>query len=139
MPFDTAKDLTEIMLVNNDPLVLAGRKDLHENTLAELLAFMKKQRLGAALPGYGATGHLATTMLAQEARVTVDQIPYRGAAPADDRPVGRACRFCSSPRRSRSCRRWKSGQLKAYGVTSKTPLKQLPERREPGESPRAQV
>jgi tripartite-type tricarboxylate transporter receptor subunit TctC len=37
MPFDTAKDLTGIMLVNNNPLVLVGRKDLQPNTLTELL------------------------------------------------------------------------------------------------------
>ena len=43
---------------------------------------MKKQTLKAAIPGYGATGHLATTLLAQEAKIKIDQIPYRGAAPA---------------------------------------------------------
>src|SRR6202162_294725 len=31
VPFDTAKDLTGIMLINNDPLVLAVRNDLPPN------------------------------------------------------------------------------------------------------------
>ena len=52
--------------------MLVGRKDLQPNTLPELLAFMKKERLKAALPGYGATGHLATTLVAQEAEVKID-------------------------------------------------------------------
>ena len=43
---------------------------------------MKKQQLKAAIPGYGATGHLATALFAQEAGAKLDLIPYRGAAPA---------------------------------------------------------
>jgi tripartite-type tricarboxylate transporter receptor subunit TctC len=126
VPFDTAKDLTGVMLVNNNPLVLAGRKDLPPNTLGQLLAFMKKERLKAALPGYGTAGHLATTLLAQEAGVTVDQIPYRGAAPAMTDLMGaHVDLFFGTPQSI--VPQVKSGQLKAYGVTSRTRLTQLPE------------
>jgi len=38
--------------------------------------------LKAATPGVGDTGHLATSLLAQEAGVKIDLIPYLGAAPA---------------------------------------------------------
>jgi tripartite-type tricarboxylate transporter receptor subunit TctC len=125
MPFDTAKDLTGVMLVNNNPLVLVGRKDLQPDTLPELLAFMKKERLKAALPGYGATGHLATTLVAQEAKVPIDQIPYRGAAPAmNDLMGGHVDLFFGTPQSVVPL--VKSGQLKAYGVTSQTRLEQLP-------------
>ena len=126
VPFDTAKDLTGIMLVNNNPLVLVGRKDLPPNTLSELLAFMKKERLKAALPGYGATGHLATALVAQEAGVAIDQIPYRGAAPAmTDLMGGHVDLFFGTPQSV--VPQLKSGELKAYGVTSKTRLEQLPD------------
>jgi tripartite-type tricarboxylate transporter receptor subunit TctC len=126
MPFDTAKDLTGVMLVNNNPLVLVGRKDLPPNTLPELLAFMKQERLKAALPGYGATGHLATTLVAQEAGVPIDQIPYRGAAPAmTDLMGGHVDLFFGTPQSVVAL--VKSGQLKAYGVTAKTRLEELPD------------
>jgi tripartite-type tricarboxylate transporter receptor subunit TctC len=126
LPFDTAKDLTGIMLVNNNPLVLVGRKDLPPATLGELLAYMKKERLKAALPGYGATGHLATTLVAQEAKVPIDQIPYRGSAPAmNDLMGGHVDLFFATPQAV--VPQVKSGLLKAYGVTSKTRLEQLPE------------
>jgi tripartite-type tricarboxylate transporter receptor subunit TctC len=125
MPFDTAKDLTGVMLVNNNPLVLVGRKDLQPSTLPELLAYMKKERLKAALPGYGATGHFATTLVAQEAKVPIDQIPYRGAAPAmTDLMGGHVDLFFGTPQSV--VPQVKSGQFKAYGVTSKTKLEQLP-------------
>jgi tripartite-type tricarboxylate transporter receptor subunit TctC len=126
LPFDTAKDLTGIMLVNNNPLVLVGRKDLPPTTLGELLAYMKKERLKAALPGYGATGHLATTLVAQEAKVPIDQIPYRGSAPAmNDLMGGHVDLFFATPQAV--VPQVKSGVLKAYGVTSKSRLEQLPE------------
>ena len=125
LPFDTTKDLTGVILVNNNPLVLVGRKDLQPNTLPELLAFMKKERLKAALPGYGATGHLATTLVAQEAKVPIDQIPYRGAAPAmKDLMGGHVDLFFATPQSV--VPQVKSGELKAYGVTAKTKLEQLP-------------
>ena len=125
LPFDTEKDLAAVMLVNNNPLVLVGRKDLPPNTLPELLAYMKKERLKAALPGYGATGHLATTLVAQEAKVQVDQIPYRGAAPAmTDLLGGHVDLFFGTPQSIMP--QVKAGQLKAYGVTSKDKLDQMP-------------
>jgi len=82
LPFNTEKDLTPVIFINNNPLVLIGRKALEPNTLKELIAYMKTKALKMAHPGIGATGHLATSLFAQEAHLTVDQIPYRGAAPA---------------------------------------------------------
>src|ERR1035438_3140370 len=82
LPFDTVKELKTVMLINRDPLVLVGRPGLAPNNLEDLIALMKKERFKAAIPGYGATGHLTTTLFANVAEFTIDQIPYRGAAPA---------------------------------------------------------
>ena len=92
LPFDTEKDLTPVMFINHNPLVLVGRKTLEPNTLTELLALMKKAALKAAIPGYGATGHLATTLFAQEAKVTArpDSVSRRGSG--HDRSSRRSCR-----------------------------------------------
>lgn len=125
LPFDTAKDLTPVMLVNNNPLVLVGRKDLPPNNLTELMAYMKANRVKAALPGYGATGHLATSLVAQEGKVQIDMIPYRGAAPAvTDLLGGHVDLFFATPQSI--VPQVNAGQLKAYGVTSKDPLDKLP-------------
>ena len=82
LPFDTEKDLAPVMFINSNPLVLVGRPALAPNKLNDLLALMKKERLKEALPGFGTTGHLTSALFAQEAKVKIDQIPYRGAAPA---------------------------------------------------------
>ena len=41
LPFDTLKDFAPVMLINRNPLVLAGRTTLEPNTVADLVALMK--------------------------------------------------------------------------------------------------
>jgi tripartite-type tricarboxylate transporter receptor subunit TctC len=111
--------------VNRNPLVLVGRNSLEANNLTDLIALMKKQRLKAAIPGYGATGHLATTLFAQEAKVELDQIPYRGAAPAvTDLLGGHVDLFLATPQSVGALVADK--KLKAFGITSKEKLAGFP-------------
>jgi putative tricarboxylic transport membrane protein len=125
LPFDTVKEFIPVMLVNRNPLILVGRGDLKANNLTELVAMMKKQTLKAAIPGYGATGHLATTLLAQQAGAKIDQIPYRGAAPAiTDLLGGHVDLFIATPQSI--IQHVKAGKLKAYGITAKDKLPVLP-------------
>lgn len=125
LPFDTEKDLVPIMFINNNPLVLVGRKTLPANNLAELLALMKKQTLKAATPGVGATGHLATSLLAQEAKVQIDLIPYRGAAPAlQDVLGGHVDIFFATPQQV--VQQVKTGDVKAFGITAAEKAAEIP-------------
>jgi tripartite-type tricarboxylate transporter receptor subunit TctC len=125
LPFDTVKDFAPVMLVNRNPLVLVGRSTLEPNTLTDLVALMKMQELKAAVPGYGTTGHLATSLLAQEAKVKLSQIPYRGAAPAvTDLLGGQIDLFFATPQSV--VQLVATGKLKAYGVTAKDKISELP-------------
>ena len=99
---------------------------------------MKKKTLKAAIPGYGATGHLATTLLAQEAKISLDQIPYRGAAPAmTDLLGGHVDLFFATPQSV--VPQVAAGKLKAYGITSKESCRATSERRKLGDGARAEV
>src|SRR6516164_5304834 len=125
LPFDTVKAFVPVMLINRNPLVLVGRKTLAPDTLRDLVASMKRQTLKAAIPGYGTTGHLATTLFAQEAGVSLDQIPYRGAAPAvTDLLGGQVDLFFATPQSV--VQHVAAGALKAYGVTSRDKLAEFP-------------
>jgi tripartite-type tricarboxylate transporter receptor subunit TctC len=125
LPFDTVKDFKPVMLINRNPLVLVGRSTLPANNLKQLIALMKKKRLRAAIPGYGATGHLATALFAQEAGAKVNMIPYRGAAPAiTDLLSGQIDLFFATPQSV--VQLVNTGKLKAFGVTSKNRLPELP-------------
>jgi tripartite-type tricarboxylate transporter receptor subunit TctC len=125
LPFDTVKTFVPVMLINRNPLVLVGRKTLEPNTLRDLVALMKQQTLKVAIAGYGTTGHLATSLFAQEAGVSLDQIPYRGAALAvTDLLGGQVDLFFATPQSA--VQQVATGALKAYGVTSKEKLPEFP-------------
>lgn len=125
LPFNTEKDLTPIIFVNRNPLVLVGRKSLAANDLTQLVALMKKSTMKAAIPGYGATGHLATALLAQEAGAKIDMIPYRGAAPAINDLLGEHVDlFFATPQSI--VQQVAVGHMKAYGITSKDEVPGLP-------------
>jgi tripartite-type tricarboxylate transporter receptor subunit TctC len=125
LPFDTEKDLTPIIFINNNPLVLVGRKTLEPNTLKELVTYMKSHVAKMAHPGTGSTGHLSTTLFAQEAGAKVDHIPYRGAAPAlQDIVGGHIDLFFATPQQV--VEQVAAGQVKAYGITSKQASAQFP-------------
>jgi tripartite-type tricarboxylate transporter receptor subunit TctC len=125
LPFDTVKDFAPVMLVNRNPLILAGRTTLEPKTLPELVALMKKQQLKAAIPGYGATGHLTTALFAQEAGAKLDLIPYRGAAPAiTDLLGGHVDLFFGTPQSF--VQQVATGALRAFGVTAANKLPEFP-------------
>jgi tripartite-type tricarboxylate transporter receptor subunit TctC len=125
LSFDTEKDLAPVAFINQNPLVLVGRKSLAANTLPELLATMKKNQLRMAHPGTGSTGHLATSLLAKEAGVELVGVPYRGAAPAlQDIAGGHVDLFFATPQSV--VQTVAGGQMKAFGITSKTTSPQFP-------------
>jgi tripartite-type tricarboxylate transporter receptor subunit TctC len=126
LPFDTEKDFTPVMLINRNPLVLVGRNGLAPKTLKDLIALMKKERLKEALPGYGTTGHLTSRLFAQEAKLTIDEIPYRGGAPAVTDILGEhADLFIGTPQQVGPL--VAAGKLRAYGVTQKDKMPQFPQ------------
>jgi tripartite-type tricarboxylate transporter receptor subunit TctC len=125
LPFDTEKDLAPVAFINQNPLVLVGRKSLAPNTLRELIALMKTTPVKMAHPGTGSTGHLATSLLAQEAKVNVVHVPYRGAAPAlQDILGGHVDLFFATPQSV--VQAVADGQMKGYGITAKEPSAQFP-------------
>ena len=125
LPFDTEKDFVPIAMLNNNPLVLAGRKSLAANTLPELVAWMKTAPAKMAHPGIGSTGHLTTSLLAQELGIKVDQIPYRGAAPMlQDTLGGHVDLFFATPQQVVGP--ITGGELKGFGITAKEPSPLLP-------------
>ncbi len=125
LPFDTERDLTPVMFINRNPLLLVGRNTLEPNTLADLLAWMKTHRTKAAIAGYGTTGHLATMLFAQETKVGLDVIPYRGGAPVvTDLLGGHVDVFFGTPQQLLP--QIAAGKMKAYGFTTQEKSQQLP-------------
>jgi tripartite-type tricarboxylate transporter receptor subunit TctC len=117
LSFDPEKDLTPVGFINSNPLVLVGRKSLAANTLAELFSWMRTTPAKIGHFGIGSTAQLATTLFSQEAKVSVNQIPYRGAAPALQDMLGEQIDLMFvTPQQVLG--QVTSGQIKAYAITS---------------------
>lgn len=126
LPFDTEKDFQPIGMVNNNPLVLTGRKSLPASSLSEFSAWMKTTKARMAHPGIGSTGHLATFLLAQALGVEVTHVPYRGAAPAlQDILGGHVDLFFATPQQVVG--NITAGEIKGFGITAGQPSPLLPQ------------
>jgi tripartite-type tricarboxylate transporter receptor subunit TctC len=125
LQFDLQKDFVPIGLINNNALIIAGRKTLPPNNLRELIAWMKTNRAKVAHVGPGTSGHLVTVLFAQVLGVDIDYIPYRGAGPAlQDLIAGHVDLFFTTP--NVLIGPITGGALKGYGITSKERLALLP-------------
>ncbi len=123
--YDTERDLTPVGFINRNPLVMIGRKSLPPNNLRELIEYMKTHSLNIAHPGAGATGHLATSLFLQEAKLQAVMVPYRGAAPAMQDILGdHVDLFVATPQSV--VKLVQGGQIKAYGITDKGSYPQFP-------------
>ncbi len=125
LQYDTEKELVAIAFLNRNPLVLVGRKTLTPNSVGELIAYMRANSTSMANPGSGSSGHLATSLFAQQAKVIPVQVPYRGGAPmVQDLLGGHVDLLFGTPQQLLPL--VSSGQLKAYGVTMRETSAQFP-------------
>ncbi len=81
--FDAEKDFVTVGLINTAASTLAARPTLPPNNFNELLRWMKEpgQDIKMGHAGVGSFGHLAEVLAAEELRVKITHVPYRGAGP----------------------------------------------------------
>ena len=84
MPYDPQKDLAPIMLAVTTPQFLTVTPSLPVHSVAELLAYAKKQpgKLSYGSISIGSASHLTMEMFKSAAGVDIVHIPYKGSAPA---------------------------------------------------------
>lgn len=90
LPYDTLKDLAGVSLVSTAHFGLFANPSLPVNTVAELIAYAKKNpgKLSFATPGVGTGTHLAGEMLNHMAGIHMVHVPYKGSAPAQQDVLG---------------------------------------------------
>jgi tripartite-type tricarboxylate transporter receptor subunit TctC len=84
LPFDPQKDFVPIALVARVPIVLMVNPNVQARSVGELIALIRREngKLVYASSGVGSTHHLAAELFQKMANVTLQHVPYRGAAPA---------------------------------------------------------
>jgi tripartite-type tricarboxylate transporter receptor subunit TctC len=128
MPFDTLRDITPIGIIGDSPQVLVTSVETPAKTLPDLIA------LARAKPGslhYGSSGngtsiHLMAVMLAKEAGIDIQHVPYKGAGPMLTGLLGGQVQlgFLST---TVTAPYIKTGKLRAMGIASKGGSRLLPD------------
>jgi tripartite-type tricarboxylate transporter receptor subunit TctC len=120
--------LVPVAIFATQPAVLVARQDAPFSTVAEMIAYAKANpgRINYGSPGTGSSLHLMLEMLSADAGIRLVHLPYKGLAPAEADLLaghidvmfdilGSALPYI------------KSGRFKAIGVTSRSPLPELPD------------
>ena len=127
LPFDTLKDLEMIAKVALGPLILVITPSLPATSVQALIELAKSRpaRLNYANSGNGTSAHLAGELFKKMAGVDIVSIYYKGGGPAIvDVITGQVQIYFSTI--PAAIEHVKSGRLRALGVTSLTPVPELP-------------
>ncbi len=84
LPYDSEHDLVPVALVAKNPLFFVINPAVAANTLGEFVALARRNpgKLNYATPGAASQTRLVAELFSQRAGITMQQVPYRGGAPA---------------------------------------------------------
>jgi len=80
--YDALKDFAPVTLAAVSPVIIVAHPSLPARNVRELVQLAKRNHLNYGSPGTGTAGHLAGVLFDMVAGVKMQQIPYKGAAPA---------------------------------------------------------
>jgi tripartite-type tricarboxylate transporter receptor subunit TctC len=90
LPFDTLNDLAPIMLIGKSPMVIAAHPATAYRRFDDVLAASRGNPGSVAYGtiGAGSLAHLAMSQIANEFKVTMTHVPYKGGGPLTTDAIG---------------------------------------------------
>jgi tripartite-type tricarboxylate transporter receptor subunit TctC len=126
LAYNALNDFETIGLVTDAPMSVIARPDFPAKNFAEVIDYVKKnkEKVSYANAGVGAASHLCGMLLMSAIGQQMNTIPYKGTGPAmTDVLGGQVDLMCDQTTNTTS--HIKGGKVKAYGVTTKTRVKNL--------------
>lgn len=128
LPYQTLRDFAPIARTAQQPLALVVNNEVPAKTLAEFIAYAKKNpgRVNYGSAGNGGISHLVPEMFKQAAGIDMLHVPYKGTAPAFVDLLAGQVQFMaeSIPQVSQYV---KSGKVRALALTAAERNPALPE------------
>jgi len=125
--FHPLRDFIAVTQLGRQPVVLAVHPSLGVNTVAELVAFVKKNPgLGYASSGAGTQQHIAGEWFASLAGIKLTHVPYKGGGQAITDLLGGQVQLASLGA-APLIPHYKSGRLKVLAQTTATRSPLLPD------------
>jgi tripartite-type tricarboxylate transporter receptor subunit TctC len=128
IPYQAFKDFTPIAMVAETSWVFAANPAVPVKDARDLaaLAASKPGQVKYGSPGVGTSAHLITETFAQQARIDLLHVPYKGAGPAATAVVGREVEFiATSPIGVKSF--VDQGRLKPLAITGSSRSSVMPD------------
>ena len=128
LAYNALTDFETIGLVTDAPMSVIARPDFPAKDFKEVIAYVKKNKdkTNYANAGVGAASHLCGMLLMSAIGEQMNTIPYKGTGPAmTDVLGGQVDLMCDQTTNTTS--HIQGGKVKAYGVTTKTRVKNLPD------------
>jgi tripartite-type tricarboxylate transporter receptor subunit TctC len=125
--FDPVRDFAPVTVVGNSATIVVRHPSLEGvNTMRDIEALARKEKVDFATPGIGLAGHLAGELFKTMTHVDMQAIPFAGAAPAITALLAGQVKlgFMAVPS---TVPHVKSGKLVAIAVTSPKRLAVLPD------------
>ena len=128
LPYDPGEAFAGIGQVADVPMTVIARKDFEPADVGALIAHLRQNgsEVTYAHAGIGAASHLCGMLLMQEIGTQLIEVPYPGTGPAlTDVVGGQVDMICDQS--TNTLGQIKSGEVKAYAVTTPDPVSVLPD------------
>ena len=127
LPYDTLNDFDYIGQVADVPMMLIAKKTMAAANFREFLPYAKanKDKLTYANAGLGSASYLCGILFMSAIDATSTMVPYKGTGPAMNDLVGGQVDFMCD-QTTNTVPQIKSGNVKAYGVTTASRLASFP-------------
>ncbi|MDM0119061.1 Bug family tripartite tricarboxylate transporter substrate binding protein [Variovorax arabinosiphilus] len=124
-PYDPLADLVPVGFLGHTRFVFAVHPSVPATTLAELIAYAKKnpRKINYGTAGNGTGGHIAGEYLRLRTGIDIVHVPYRGSAPALNDAVAGHVQLVLDPLAAQHVR---AGKLRALAYSGATVSPDLP-------------
>lgn len=128
LSFNPVTDFEGIGMITEVPMTLVAKKDFPANDFKSMLDYLKKNKdkVSMANAGLGSASHLCGLLFQSAIQTDVTTVPYKGTGPAMNDLIGGQVDFLCD-QTTNTTGQIKGGKVKAYGVTTKTVVKSLPD------------
>ncbi len=125
LTFDPNKDLKGVSMLAYSPHILAVHPSVPANTLPELVALSKKERLNFAVTAMGSAPHVAGVAVEQATGAKWEYVPYKGGSQAITDTIGGQTQIIMNGMLA-TLPHIQSGKLKAIAVSKRSRMPQIP-------------
>ncbi len=128
LAYDPVNGFETVGLITEVPMTLVGKRALPANTMAELVALVRREgdRINLANAGVGAASHLCGILFQSALNLPLTTVPYRGTGPAmNDLVGGTVDLMCDQT--TNTTEQIRAGTIKAFATTTSTRVPSLPD------------